>query len=202
MTIKTTSFTHRPRVSLARFSFCWWRHNRLLMTSQWPDNCDATTWVMISTSLDIDFIHGDVHGRSCKKLSYRMAVVCSSWNGKEGQFLCCHLCWHLFLSNVLFYLLQCNMQCHLVGRCDNYLLATRRKWCCRDYLISSPNPIENYLYCVHIVCCNIRRRLVFSLRQMLEALIRLRNRVGSYDIIVWKCDKLNLLDLLECQTIA
>ena len=63
---KTTRFTHRPRVSLARFSFCWWRHHRLLMTSQWPDNCDAITWIMISNSLDIDYIHGDIHGQSCK----------------------------------------------------------------------------------------------------------------------------------------
>ena len=67
MTIKTTSFTHRPRVSLARFSSCWWRHNRLPMTSQWPGNCDAITRIVISNSLDIDFIHGDIHDRSCKK---------------------------------------------------------------------------------------------------------------------------------------
>ena len=45
---KTTSFTHRPRVSLTRFSFWWWRHNRLLMTSQWPNNCVAITWGVIS----------------------------------------------------------------------------------------------------------------------------------------------------------
>ena len=31
------------------------------MTSQWPDNCDAITWIVISNSLDIDFIHGDIH---------------------------------------------------------------------------------------------------------------------------------------------
>ena len=67
---KTTSFTHRPHVSLARFSFCWWRHNRLLMTSQWPDNCDVMTWKEISNSLDIDHINGDIHGQSCKKLHY------------------------------------------------------------------------------------------------------------------------------------
>ena len=60
-------FTHRPRVSLAWCSVCWWRHNRLLMTSQLPDNCDAVTWIVISNSLDIDFIHGDIHARSCKK---------------------------------------------------------------------------------------------------------------------------------------
>ena len=66
MTIKTTIFTYH-RVSLARFSFSWWRDNRLLMMSQWPDNCGAITWILISNSLDIDFIHGDIHGRSCKE---------------------------------------------------------------------------------------------------------------------------------------
>ena len=58
-------------VSLARFPLCWWRYNWLLMTSQWPDNCDAITWIVISNSLDIDFIHDDIHGRSCKKFKYR-----------------------------------------------------------------------------------------------------------------------------------
>ena len=51
-------------------SFCWWRHNRLPMTSQWPDNCGAITWIMISNSLDIDFTWGDIHDRSCKKDQY------------------------------------------------------------------------------------------------------------------------------------
>ena len=62
-----TVFTHPPRVSLARFTFCWWRHNRLLMTAQWPDNCDVGTWKVISNSLDIDFSRGKIYGRSCKK---------------------------------------------------------------------------------------------------------------------------------------
>ena len=70
MTLKTRIFTHHPRVSLARFTFCWWCHNPLAMMSQWPDNCDVDTWQVISNSLDIDFIHGDIHGRSCKKVSY------------------------------------------------------------------------------------------------------------------------------------
>ena len=59
-------FTHHPRVSLDPFTFCWWRHNRLAMTSQWLGNCDADTWQVISNSLYIDFFHGDIHGRSCK----------------------------------------------------------------------------------------------------------------------------------------
>ena len=67
MTIKITIFSHRPHVSLARFSFCWWHHNRLLMTSQWPHNCDRIMWIVISNSLDINFIHGDIHSRLCKK---------------------------------------------------------------------------------------------------------------------------------------
>ena len=53
-------------ISFAWFLFCWWHHNQLLMTSQWPDNCNAITWLVISNSLDIGFIHSDIHGRSCK----------------------------------------------------------------------------------------------------------------------------------------
>ena len=68
--IKTTIFTRRPRVSLARFPFYWWRHKRSLMTSHWPDNCDAVTWIVITNSLDINFVHGDIHGLSCKNTPY------------------------------------------------------------------------------------------------------------------------------------
>ena len=67
---KTTIFTHRPCVSHTRFSFCWWCHNRMLMTSQWPDNCDVITRIIISNSLDIDFINDDIQGRSCKNVNY------------------------------------------------------------------------------------------------------------------------------------
>ena len=48
MTIKTTIVTHRLRVSPARFTFCWLRHNRLLTTSQWQDNCNAIRRKVIS----------------------------------------------------------------------------------------------------------------------------------------------------------
>ena len=63
---KMRIFTHHPCVSLARCTFCWWRHIRLAMTSQWPDNCDTNTWQVISNSFDIDFIHSDIHGRLCR----------------------------------------------------------------------------------------------------------------------------------------
>ena len=75
MTIKATIFRHHPRVSHARFSLCWGCHNWLLVTSQWPDNCDAITWIVISNSLDIDFIHGNFHDRSCKKYSKTIGAI-------------------------------------------------------------------------------------------------------------------------------
>ena len=57
--------TYRPRFSLAWFTF--WHHILLLMTSQLPGNCDASTRKKIYNSLNIDFIHVDIHDRSCKK---------------------------------------------------------------------------------------------------------------------------------------
>ena len=62
-------FKHRPRASLAQFTFCRWHHNRWMMTPPWPDKCDAFTWKVISKSLDIDFIHGDINDRPCKNVS-------------------------------------------------------------------------------------------------------------------------------------
>ena len=97
MTIKATIFTYRPHVSLAWFTFGWWRQNWWLMTSQWPDNCDAVTWIVISNSLDIDLIHGNIHGRSCKKHRYfisccRYLIPCyknSKIRPVPGGFVCC-----------------------------------------------------------------------------------------------------------------
>ena len=55
-------------------SFCCWRHNRLLMTSKWQDNCDAITWIVIS-SLAPDPWNG-VWGR------YIHGFSSSAWNAK------------------------------------------------------------------------------------------------------------------------
>ena len=89
MTLKTRIFSHHPRASLARFSFCWWRHNRLAMTSQWPDHCDANTWQVISNSSYIDFIHGNIHGRSCKKQAFSLIYP------PYGDALCKEYHWHV-----------------------------------------------------------------------------------------------------------
>ena len=85
---KNTIFTHRLRVSLDRFSSCWWRHNRLVMTSQLLDNCDAITRIVRFISLDIDFIHSDIHGRSCKKyiIMYSYGELHVFMRSREGYF--------------------------------------------------------------------------------------------------------------------
>ena len=72
ITIKRMIFTHHPPVTHVWFSFCWWRHNQLLMMPQLAGNCDAIMWIVISNSLDIDFIHSDIHSRSCKKIPYHL----------------------------------------------------------------------------------------------------------------------------------
>ena len=66
MTLKTIIFTHRPHGSLARFTFCWC-HNWLLMTSQWPDNCDLSMKKLYLTCYISIFNHSDIHGWSWKK---------------------------------------------------------------------------------------------------------------------------------------
>ena len=39
------------------------------------DNCEAIKWTVISNSLDIDFNHGDIHCRSCKKLKLIQSII-------------------------------------------------------------------------------------------------------------------------------
>ena len=78
MTIKTTNFTHRPCALLARFSFCWWRHNRLLLTSQWPDNCDAITWIVISNSFTVILTTGRVKTNNCVYTQASISLCCRS----------------------------------------------------------------------------------------------------------------------------
>ena len=96
--------TCRPCVSLVRFSFCWRRHNRLLMTSQLPGNCDASTWLVIYISLDIDFIHGDIHGKSCKKpqscteLSICLSYIYSSLFHSFINLIDCCILWIISIS--------------------------------------------------------------------------------------------------------
>ena len=51
------------------------------MMSQWPDHCDEITWEVISNSLDIDFIHGDIHGQSRKNKDLYMMCAKESYIG-------------------------------------------------------------------------------------------------------------------------
>ena len=51
--------------------------------SQWPSNCDASMWKLISNSSDINFILCDIHGRSCKKLVLFMAIFMTGRVSKD-----------------------------------------------------------------------------------------------------------------------
>ena len=83
---KTTIFSHRPRVLLPWFSFCWWCHNRLLMMSQWPDNCDVITWIMISILFTAIFTAGRL--RRYTKSGIAQLKKCMCPRGTPPKFLC------------------------------------------------------------------------------------------------------------------
>ena len=68
--------------------------HRLLRTSHWSHNCDAITWNVISSSLNIDFIHGDFHDWSWMEIYFRMCALASyhgfpaSWTrGNVAQYI-------------------------------------------------------------------------------------------------------------------
>ena len=67
--IKMNIFPHRSSVVLG-LHFAdditvdsWWCHQCIM----WYNNFDVYTWKMISDLLDMDFIHGHIHGQLCKK---------------------------------------------------------------------------------------------------------------------------------------
>ena len=118
MTLKPMIFTPHPRVSLARFTLCWWRHNRLPMTSQRPDICDTNMWQVISNSLDIDFIHGDIHGRSCKKYKIMYKFACRT---------------DYALTRWLFWCLFPELRCNEGNKPNPFWSPSHRQW--RQYAI-------------------------------------------------------------------
>ena len=143
MTIKTMIFTHQPCVPLARFTFCWWRHNRLLMKSQWPDNCDTITWIVISNSLDIDFINraifmaGHVRNRG-------ICNVCINHYGNESFFSTCIS----YATPDLDELNNCLYQCHLNNTLIilNTFINTFASWTSQSYRVVSAR--KTWLQCV------------------------------------------------------
>ena len=63
------------RISLALFTFWWWRHNRLHNCIVGPSNCYEVTCKCTSFSLHIDFLHNDIQGRYCKKLQTKQTTT-------------------------------------------------------------------------------------------------------------------------------
>ena len=80
-----TSSTLRNHVLLGLIMFWWWRHNSLLnigddvaincATIMWLCICDASTWKVVSNSMNIDFIHDDLHDWSYKKQRYHVLII-------------------------------------------------------------------------------------------------------------------------------
>ena len=115
------TFTHQPHVSLTWFTFCWLHHSWLLMTSQLPDSCDVSTWKVISNSLDIDFIHSDIHGRSCNKMGFQswLKTLRSEQNGRHfaDVFKCiflnesCCILIQILAFNVAFFISEDRRPC-------------------------------------------------------------------------------------------
>ena len=86
MTIKTTIFTHCIHVSLTQFLFCWWHHNRLLMTSQWPDNCDAIMWIVISNTISISILFTMIFTAGhARNISTAVMKFYALWEGQALQ---------------------------------------------------------------------------------------------------------------------
>ena len=68
-----SNFKHRHRASLALVTICWRRITWLgIQHMMWLGNCDASTWKVTSNPLDIGFVHGDIHGWSCKHNVYKI----------------------------------------------------------------------------------------------------------------------------------
>ena len=61
----------------------WWCHD-------WLCNCDACTWKVISNSLDINFIHGDIHVRNIYSIS--LYTPTASKCQFIMQYMCVNLC--------------------------------------------------------------------------------------------------------------
>ena len=72
-------------------------HNRLLMTSQWPDNCDAITRIAIYNSLDIDFCLFDQYISLTLRfwmITCRYVITLISIHIKQiHHCITCLLCW-------------------------------------------------------------------------------------------------------------
>ena len=85
---KRRIFTHHPCLTCSLF-FLLMTSDRLAMASQWPNNCDANTWQVISNSLDINlftaiFTAGRVRKRniSCSLFYYH---ICMYMHTSEHQ---------------------------------------------------------------------------------------------------------------------
>ena len=131
ITIDNTIFTHQHDASLDLFTFWWWHLN-------WLGNCDAHTWKGIFNSLDIDFIHGDIHDRSFKKFIYHIFMFFNiSISLIHEASLKGNAKAHIFLMN------KTTLVIHYL-----YNFAILHKFSGLLYLISHKNDTKFFKFCV------------------------------------------------------
>ena len=98
MTIKITIFTHHPLCHSLGFRSdydvtvdCWWRHDDQIIVTRACEKLYLTRYTSI-------FIHGDIHGRSCKNIRYNTPTFClffliatkqSTWSQQNPQSANC-----------------------------------------------------------------------------------------------------------------
>ena len=105
--------------------YCWCRHNVIM----WRDSCETSTRKAISNSLNINFINGDIHGRSCKKYNISSILLSAKscvdaiTHATKWHHICLQSNWFKEpVINSLNLTTSGNMMCDLEGDniSDNY----------------------------------------------------------------------------------
>ena len=79
------------------------------------NNLDVITWIVISKSLAIDFIHGGIHGRSCKN------IICIS-HGDPWSIITSQVLWHLVYVNQFTLAVVWNFYLHCIWRSCHFAI--------------------------------------------------------------------------------
>ena len=128
-----------------------------LITSEWQDNCDAITWMMIFNSLDIDFINGDIRGWSSKMgilVRSLLKFVPRAWIGNNSA-LFQTITWRRTGDKALSDAMQPKLLTHIL-RSESYWLVKAYIWLNRKCLFitwaAHPN---KYARGSHFVVLNV-----------------------------------------------
>ena len=89
------------------------------MTSQLPEYCDANTWRVISNSLDINFIPGDIHGQSSR--NHYSLVTTTPHNALRLEIELQNLVFPLFMKYFYKHLRSVQVMCIFCEKRSTYI---------------------------------------------------------------------------------